>query len=419
MMKLMKQTHVCANWCSSRRISTRPFNLDIFGHGPGTTPFSRAIVEKPYLLFWQHLAPAPGAPVIGSSADLHSDMWLAVALPGPAIAGFSYIAPCKNFDILRLCDTLNLRNFWVLLSMFIFHLCTAFRVANGGPKRRWPRLTTLAWRSTYLRCPSCSKTTREPGSTVRGALLESDSDTPKLSTWGLNVELCDIIWPVIQGPNSIKFKFLPSGAQIGFYCWWQASNTILTFCLVGAIVLSTVSYPGYAGLTEVWNFGDPRWAGMDWNGIQMEFNRLQWHFGTEDLKYRCELLCVVVIHQSSQPPKQLWSVLSPKFLTDRCYLSWPSSTMNQLPNIHRLAITQRRSATIQDHTRPNIHRNPSTSNSSSVHFWSARTTLRVPAALRVPGWAETPILRAELQNAWRISISLYIDDISNLFKIYR
>ncbi|CAL1163130.1 unnamed protein product, partial [Cladocopium goreaui] len=38
-----------------------------------------------------------------------------------------------------------------------------------------------------------------------------------------------------------------------------------------------------------------------------------------------------------------------------CYLSWPSSTMNQLPNIHRLAITQR------------------------------RTPLRVPAALRVPG----------------------------------
>lgn len=270
-MKLMKQTHVCANWCSSRRISTRPFNLDIFGHGPGTTPFSRAIVEKPYLLFWQHLAPAPVSP---SSADLHSDMWLANVSPCqvqplPASRILHLARTSTYFDFVTFCDTLNLRNFWVLLSMFIFHLCTAFRVANGGPKRRWPRLTTLAWRSTYLRCPSCSKTTREPGSTVRGALLESDSDTPKLSTWGLNVELCDTIWPVIQGPNSIKF--LPSGAQIGFYCW-QASNTILTFCLVGAIVLSTVSYPAYAGLTEVWNFGDPRWAGMDWNGIQMELD---------------------------------------------------------------------------------------------------------------------------------------------------
>ena len=70
-------TCMCQLMFKSKNLNYRPFDLDIFGHGPGTTPFSRAIVEKPYLLFWQHLAPAP----VGSSADLHSDMWLANVSP--------------------------------------------------------------------------------------------------------------------------------------------------------------------------------------------------------------------------------------------------------------------------------------------------------------------------------------------------
>jgi hypothetical protein len=139
-MRLMKQTRVCANWCSSRRISTRPFNLDIFRHGPGTTPFSRAIVEKPYLLFWQHLAPAP---VKGSSADLHSDMWLANASP-------CQVQPLPASRILHLARTSTLWHFvtrWIfgiwfssVCSFFIYVLHFGWpMVALKEDDQDWPR----------------------------------------------------------------------------------------------------------------------------------------------------------------------------------------------------------------------------------------------------------------------------------------
>ena len=214
--------------------------------------------------------------------------------PGPAIAGFSYIAPWKNLDFVTL--TLTHWIFGILeihLPMLSFYLSTAFWVATGGPKMRlrltWPK---------FLRCPSCSKTTREPGSTARGVLLESDSDTRKFSTWEFCVKLLrhhlnmkalnyPFLAPKQSGRdmtrcdtllNSINFRQIPSLWRTDRIRWDSADGRLPTPFWPFAWWVPSCSRLSATQATQVEETSgicdDPEWHST---GIQLE---VQWHFGT-------------------------------------------------------------------------------------------------------------------------------------------